>query len=226
MPDMLLMLAGYWPSAAAFALFGLLHSIGARESCKAAVGRLIGPFAVAHFWRLAYCVLSFAWFYHVIGPLHWEAHPGNDRWLFIYPYWLWELITVLHIGSIALIYAAFLQSDYFEFLGLRQAWRGVRVRMGGTPVREALQLFGAGRLETRGVYRAVRHPMLVGGLLFLITSGPSINNVLFTLMYLSYMLVGGHYEERRLIRIFGKEYLDYRRRVGGYLPRLHLDRLG
>jgi protein-S-isoprenylcysteine O-methyltransferase Ste14 len=226
MPDMLLMLAGYWPSIAAFALFGLLHSIGARESYKEAIGRLIGPFAVAHFWRLVYCVLSFAWFYHVIGPLHWEMHPGNDRWLFVYPYWLWEVITVLHIGSIAFIYAAFFQSDYLEFLGLRQAWRGALVWMGGSHVSEMLQLFGTGRLETHGVYRVVRHPMLVGGLLYLITSGPSINNVLFALMYLSYMLLGGHYEERRLIRIFGEEYVGYRRRVGGYLPRLYLRRPG
>jgi protein-S-isoprenylcysteine O-methyltransferase Ste14 len=39
-------------------------------------------------------------------------------------------------------------------------------------------------------------------------------------MYLAYMLIGGYYEERRLIRIFGDDYLRYRRRVGAFTPRL------
>lgn len=219
MSNLLSMVGGYWPSAAAFALFGLLHSLGAREPGKAALARLVGPFAVEHFWRLSYCVLSYAWFYHVIGPLHWGAHPENDRWLIVYPYWLWEAITVLHVGSIAFIYAAFLQSDYLEFLGLRQAWCGLRMRLGWSGNRRPLELFGTDRLDTRGVYGIVRHPMLAGGLVFLVTSGPSLNNLLFALMYLTYMVIGGYYEERRLIGIFGDEYLDYRRRVGAYLPR-------
>lgn len=220
MSDLLVTLGSYWPSAAAFALFGLLHSLGARESGKVVLARLTSPFAVEHFWRLLYCALSYVWFYQAIGPLHWGAHPGNDRWLIVYPYWLWEVITVLHVGSVVFIYAAFLQSDYLEFLGLRQAWRGLLFRFGKDGGTRPMALFGTDRLDTRGVYRVVRHPMLVGGLVFLLTSGPSLNNLVFTLMYLSYMAIGGHYEERRLIRIFGDEYLDYRRRVGGYVPRL------
>ncbi len=62
--------------------------------------------------------------------------------------------------------------------------------------------------------------MLIAGLLFLLTSGPSLNNIIYTAMYLAYMLIGGYYEERRLIRIFGDDYLRYRRRVGAFTPRL------
>ena len=88
-----------------------------------------------------------------------------------------------------------------------------------------LKLFGTRRLEVRGVYGWVRHPMLVGGLLFLVTRGPSTNNLVFTLMYTLYMLIGGYYEERRLIQVFGEDYLAYRIRVGAYLPRLSPRRL-
>ena len=81
-------------------------------------------------------------------------------------------------------------------------------------------MFGTHRLVVDGVYGWVRHPMLVAGLLFLLTSGPSLNNIIYTAMYLAYMLIGGYYEERRLIRIFGNDYLRYRRRVGTFTPRL------
>ena len=62
--------------------------------------------------------------------------------------------------------------------------------------------------------------MLAGGLLFLLTSGPSRNNLVFTVMYAIYMLIGGYYEERRMIRVFGDDYRRYRQRVGAYVPRL------
>ena len=62
--------------------------------------------------------------------------------------------------------------------------------------------------------------MLAAALRFLLTSGPSLNNIIDTAMYLAYMLIGGYYEERRMVRIFGEEYLRYRRRAGAYFPRL------
>jgi protein-S-isoprenylcysteine O-methyltransferase Ste14 len=39
-------------------------------------------------------------------------------------------------------------------------------------------------------------------------------------MYTTYMLIGAYYEERRLIRIFGEQYVEYRRQVGAFFPRL------
>ena len=62
--------------------------------------------------------------------------------------------------------------------------------------------------------------MLAGGLFFLLTNGPSLNNLMFIPMYVLYMVIGSHYEERRLIEIFGQEYLTYRNQVGAFFPRL------
>jgi len=210
----------YWPSAAAFATFGALHSLGAQDGVKRALAGLIGPFAVEHFWRLAYCAASYAALYHLIGPLHWGRHPEADVWLVRYPEWLWRGLVVAHLGSIALLYSAFLQSDYLEFWGLRQAWRGVRIALGSTSVSAPRPAFGSERLVTGGVYGWVRHPMLSGGLLFLLTSGPSLNNLVFLVLYLAYMLIGGYYEERRLLRVFGERYRAYQHAVGAFVPRL------
>ena len=116
------------------------------------------------------------------------------------------------------MYAAFIQSDYLEFWGFRQAWRGISVLQGGAT--SEVKLFGTHRLEIKGVYGWVRHPMLSAGLLFLLTSGPSLNNIVYTVMYTAYMLIGGYYEERRLLRIFGEDYRAYQRRVGAFFPRV------
>jgi protein-S-isoprenylcysteine O-methyltransferase Ste14 len=128
------------------------------------------------------------------------------------------VLASVRLGAVALIYVAFLQSDYLEFLGLKQAARGLRALAGrpGPP----LELFGTHRLVVTGAYAWVRHPMMVGGLLFLLTSSPSLNNLLYTAMYAAYMVIGGWYEEQRMIRIFGEDYLRYRSRVGAFLPRL------
>ena len=91
----------------------------------------------------------------------------------------------------------------------------------GRPVGQPdLKLFGTHRLVIDGLYGWVRHPMMAAGLLFLLTSGPSLNNLIYTAMYATYMVVGGYYEERRMIKVFGPEYLRYRRRVGAFFPRL------
>ncbi len=213
-------LADYGASLAAFALFALLHSVGAQEPFKDALARVAGRFFVDHFWRILYCALSFWALYYGVAALHWARNLENDVWLLAYPDWLWQSITALHLGSIALVYVAFIQSDYLEFLGLKQAGRGIMALIGRRSGTTELSLFGTHRLVTGGVYGLVRHPMMAAGFWFLLTSGPSLNNLIYTGMYAAYMAIGGYYEEKRMVRVFGEEYLRYRRRVGAFFPRL------
>ena len=211
---------GYGASVAAFAVFGLLHSVGAQEPFKNALARWTSPFFVDHFWRLFYCGLSYWALYYGVASVHWARNVDYDVWLLAYPGWLWQIIIVLHLGSIALLYTAFLQSNYLEFLGLKQAYLGLRRILGKAPPTPDIELFGTHRLEVGGVYGWVRHPMMVAGLLFLLTSGPSLNNIVYTAMYTAYMLIGGYYEERRMLRVFGVDYRHYQHRVGAFFPLL------
>jgi len=157
--------------------------------------------------------------------LHWGAHADGNTWLIDYPEAVWRALLVVHLLSIAVFYVSFIQSDYFEFLGLKQMWLGLRRLLNPSATIRQLELFGTRRLEVRGVYGWIRHPMLMAGFVFLASSGPSRNNLVFLLMYTSYMLIGGYYEERRMVRIFGEQYLQYRRDVGAFLPRLRRTRL-
>ena len=210
----------YGASIIAFAVFGLLHSIGAQEPFKKALAGWTSPFFVDHFWRLIYCGLSYWALYYGIASLHWARNREHDIWLIDYPDWLWQIIIVLHLVSIALLYIALLQSDYLEFLGLRQAYQGLLKMSGKVASTSAIELFGTHRLEVKGLYGWVRHPMMVAGFLFLLTSGPSLNNIVYTVMYAAYMVIGGYYEERRMIRVFDDEYRRYQRRVGAFVPNL------
>jgi len=217
--DIEFLLAAYWKSLLAFALFGLGHSVCAQEPFKDRLAEYTSPFFVDHFWRIIYNLLSFGGLYYIVSNLHWLNNPDNDRWLLDYPDWLWQGILVAHAGSIVVTYVAFIQSDFLEFLGFRQAWRGLAALLGrGRNIDP--QLFGTQRLVVNGIYGWLRHPMLSGGLLFLLTSAPTLNNFSYTFMYAAYMFIGGHYEERRLIKIFGTRYRAYQRRVGAYFPRL------
>jgi len=212
----------YWPSLLAFAIFGGLHSVCAQDGFKTRLARWTSPFVVDHFWRFPYCALSYLALYHGVAVLHWGWHPAANVWLFAYPTWLWDGLVVVHLGSIGVMYTAFAQSDYLEFWGLRQLWHGLRALRAQSRSPGPLELFGTHRLVVRGIYRWIRHPMLIGGFLFLVTSGPSKNNVVFTGMYATYMLLGAYIEERRLLRIFGDTYRRYRREVGAFFPRLRV----
>lgn len=117
------LLENYGAALFAFALFALFHSFGAHEAMKNVLARWTSAFVVEHFWRLTYCALSLAALYGAVSPLLWGRHPDNDVWLVVYPEWLWQTLTALHLGSIGVLYVAFLQSDYPEFLGLTQASR-------------------------------------------------------------------------------------------------------
>lgn len=209
----------YWESFVAFCAFGLFHSITAREPFKNTLARWTTPRFVDQYWRLLYCVISFFCYFQIIA-LHWRSHPANNAWLIEYPDWAWQIITAIHLGSIGMFYAAVVQCDYLEFLGLKQAWRSVLAAFGRPEPRLALKQFGTRTLEVQGIYGWVRHPMYVSGLLYFITSGPTLNTFAFALMYALYMVIGGHYEDRRLVRIFGDEYVAYRSRVGAFVPRL------
>ncbi len=218
--QVLAILSDYWASFCAFALFGALHSVCAREPFKDALARWSSQFFVDHFWRFVYCALSYAALYYWISVLHWGQHPDSNSWLIDYPEPLWRGLVVLHLLSVVLAYVSFIQSDYLEFLGFRQLWQGIRRLLGPATATEDLNLFGTHRLEIKGIYGWVRHPMLLAGFLFLATSGPSRNNLVFLFMYTSYMLIGAYYEEQRLIRIFGEQYVEYKRHVGAFFPRL------
>jgi protein-S-isoprenylcysteine O-methyltransferase Ste14 len=80
-----------------------------------------------------------------------------------------------------------------------------------------------GSLVTNGIYGLVRHPQYVG--LFLVSIGLTIQwptlvtLLLWPVMFIAYYRLALR-EERRMVELFGERYLEYKKRVPAFFPRL------
>jgi len=78
------------------------------------------------------------------------------------------------------------------------------------------------KIVTSGVYSIVRHPQYLGGLLthvgisFLLSAWLSL---LFTPLVVVLLYIVSRKEEEELIKEFGKEYEDYKKKVPMFIPR-------
>lgn len=85
---------------------------------------------------------------------------------------------------------------------------------------------GKGQLVTKGIYKYIRHPQYTGFLL--ITLGMMFEWVTIPLLLMYPILLVLYYrlakkEETDMERGFGKQYLDYKRRTGMFVPLLKLN---
>jgi protein-S-isoprenylcysteine O-methyltransferase Ste14 len=113
------------------------------------------------------------------------------------------------LGSV-IVYLSALLLDHFELLGLRQAVSHFLGRPEAKPA-----------LKTSGIYRLVRHPLMLGlFMVFWASPRMTAGHLLFAVAMTLYILIGTMLEEKDLIRHFGNVYLHYIRRVPRYFPRI------
>lgn len=77
------------------------------------------------------------------------------------------------------------------------------------------------KLVTTGVYKYVRHPLYTGVLLLLpglFLYRPTLSILVFVLITIIYIEIGSRLEEKKLIGIFGEDYVQYRQSVKRYFP--------
>lgn len=76
-------------------------------------------------------------------------------------------------------------------------------------------------LKTSGLYEYIRHP-LTSLLIVALWSHESmtVSRLEFNILFTAYSIAGTYFEERDLVRSFGKDYLEYRSKVPGFVPRI------
>jgi len=80
---------------------------------------------------------------------------------------------------------------------------------------------GKEELQTEGLYELVRHPMYFGIMLFLFGAmmyNPSSRFLLTALITVIYIFVGARFEEKKLVKKFGKAYEKYQNEVPMLIP--------
>lgn len=195
------------PFIASFIVWSVLHSVTAARRSKRWVRRQVGDAVYEGLYRLGYNIFAFVTFLPVLYLLAF-AVPATAVWRVPAPvdglFWLIRIVGV--VGLVV----AFLQTDVWDFVGVRQAWRYWR----GTET-----AVSSARLVTDGLYRWVRHPLYLFSMLAIwFAPTMSLNGLIFNSLATVYFWVGSSYEERRLTADFGDEYRAYKQRVPRLFP--------
>lgn len=187
---------------ALIALFGVQHSVMARQGFKQAWTRIVPkPIERSVYVLLASLVLIllFAFWRPIAGEV-WRIENAAGAAI------MWALFGA---GWLIVLLSTFL-INHFELFGLQQAYLNFRSREAQAP-----------RFRTPFFYKAVRHPLYSGFFIaFWATPVMSYGHLLLAAGMSVYMLIAIRYEERDLVGLFGPDYEDYRRNVGMLAPRM------
>ena len=186
---------------ALIALFGVQHSVMARQGFKRAWTRIVPVQAERSVYVLLASlalIVMFA-FWHPIEGTVWRASGALATVLWV----------VFALGWGLVLLSTFL-INHFELFGLQQGWFHARGREAAAPVfRQPL------------FYKLVRHPIYSGFLIaFWATPHMTYGHLLLAAGITVYVLIAIRHEERDLVGLFGKDYEDYRGRVGMLVPGL------
>src|ERR1044072_8879930 len=117
------------------------------------------------------------------------------------------LIVICLLGWIVVVLSSFM-INHFELLGLEQVWHYLR---GPEPKQITFKL--------KGVYKCVRHPLMLGFLVFFwATPYMTLSHLFFAAMFTVYVLIGITYEERDLMKHHPEDYGKYKEQVPALIP--------
>jgi protein-S-isoprenylcysteine O-methyltransferase Ste14 len=181
-------------------LFAIQHSVMARPAFKQWWVRYVAP----PIERSTYVLFSSL----VLLLLFWLWRPLPESvWHVTHPLAAGALWAVFGLGWAIVLGASFLIS-HFDLFGLRQVYLYAK----GQPY-ESLPF------QTPGMYRLVRHPLMVGFVLaFWATPTMTQGHLLFAFVTTAYILVAVQLEERDLVAYHGDEYAAYQNQVRMLLP--------
>jgi protein-S-isoprenylcysteine O-methyltransferase Ste14 len=181
-------------------LFALQHSVMARPGFKAVWTKVVpGPAERATYVLISSLLLLLIfWQWRAAPQVVWHVSGDAARGAVWSLFWLGWLIALLSTFMI----------DHFDLVGLRQAMRSFR----GQPYRHP-------PFTTRGFYRLVRHPLMLGFVIaFWAAPTMTLGHLFFAASMTIYIVIALQFEEKDLLDALGEDYLDYRRRVPMLFP--------
>ena len=127
----------------------------------------------------------------------------------------WLMVSVQLAAAIAALFT--LKGHGAEFLGIRQLNQYIRNRK----MPEYLDESQKGKLFKHGFYRYMRHPLYTFSMFVLIASPiMTVNLAFISLLVGIYFYVGSFFEERTLTQRFEGDYVQYKKEVPRFVPKL------
>ncbi|MBO8240548.1 hypothetical protein HA152_07505 [Prochlorococcus marinus XMU1412] len=190
-------------------IFGLQHSILARPFFKKKVKTILGEKFQLHFYPFIYFIsqcIIFVLIYDLIRNLKpsiifFSAPPEGEFILYF----------LNRIANIFLIITVF-HFDIGLFTGITQMFDFFS-NSDETKNKEQI-------INTNFLYKYIRHPMYLGIVLVYITSSTIYSDLFFANLFsiIFYIDIGSYFEEKTLVRKFGKSYNYYKTQTKKFLP--------
>ena len=179
--------------------FGVVHSALASTSAKSILHPLFGKY-----YRLSYNLFSALHIgFVLIAGREWLGDNSANLNLASQ---LDTIIIVCRWVGVGIILAALTQYDLGLFGGLTQLRRGSNVEDDEES------------LHVTGLHRYVRHPLYLGAYFYLWGGAVDEFGLQTALWGSLYLFVGTCFEERKLISLYGRHYVEYREKVPALLP--------
>jgi protein-S-isoprenylcysteine O-methyltransferase Ste14 len=189
-----------------FTVFACIHTILASLKIKEIIRKKFGSFIAVY--RLFYNIFALMTFYLFLRT---APHPDLNVYDLSYPFDFVILIPQF-LALAGIIWSAKF-SGVGEFSGISQVVRWSKHEYDTGILDEKMTL------TTKGPYKFVRHPVYFFSIIFLMCR-PVMDLFYLTLLVciIGYFYIGSIFEERKLIRVFGSEYIKYKERVPRIFP--------
>jgi len=183
--------------------FGACHSFLAQKFSQDMLLRVV-PIQLL---RPLFVLQSALWFVFII--LMWQPFP-QVIWTFPYLGRDWSIATSAFIVvpiDMGISFLSPLLRNQFELLGFTQ------ILMSDEELHHSAEISQNAELLTTGIYSVVRHPVYLAVLSSqLFALHMSMNRIVMVALFVLYLSFGVPIEERKLINIWGDEYVQYQSR--------------
>jgi len=179
--------------------FAVIHSLTASLPFKGMILRVMGSRS-EKYYMLAYSLISVLTVLPLVYLIY--KYPGPILYIIPSP-WRWFMVGGQLIG--ALIGARGLLDAPHRFK--------IRAQLSAPNTPEA------GSLNIQGIFRFIRDPFLLSGLIIIwLTPFMTVNLLVIYIFSTLYVYLGSLHVERRLVARFGDEYREYQERVHRIIP--------